>query len=116
MSEKFSPFDTEPKVIYEKHTFKIVVGKASKTNPDEPFCIGLRAGNFARGGYTIFPPEFNLDLLKILLGQDDRNKDEIIIETIAELLGLLEKDSNEVINKQKVTKALRELLNYNENQ
>lgn len=105
MSEKFAPFDEEPKLIYDESTFKLVVGKASKTNPDEDFCIGLRAGDFPKGAYTILPPQFKLVLLKSLLGEKG-SKDEVILQTLAEHSGLINKGEKN----EKVIKALRVVL------
>lgn len=42
------PFKEGYKVIYEKDSFKIVVGKAT-TNPEEKLCIGLNSNGFPRG-------------------------------------------------------------------
>lgn len=36
MSEKYTPFEVEPTLFYEKDTYKIVAGKAY-TNKDENF-------------------------------------------------------------------------------
>lgn len=57
-------------MLYDKDTYKIVAGKAY-TNKDEKFCIGLKSNGFSANSYLIlFPPQFNLELLRILLGQD----------------------------------------------
>ncbi|HDZ5086225.1 TPA: hypothetical protein RTH03_001557 [Campylobacter jejuni] len=50
MSEKYTPFEVESTLLYEKDTFKIVAGKAY-TNKDEKFCIGLKSNGFP----LIFP-------------------------------------------------------------
>ncbi|EAL7804233.1 MULTISPECIES: hypothetical protein [Campylobacter] len=77
MSEKYTPFEVEPTLLYEKDTYKIVAGKAY-TNKDEKFCIGLKSNGFPVNSYLIFPPQLNLDLLKSLLGEDGAKIDEII--------------------------------------
>lgn len=77
MSEKHTPFETEPTLLYEKDTFKIVAGKAY-TNKDEKFCIGLKSNGFPINSYLIFPPQLNLSLLKNLLGEVGANDDEIM--------------------------------------
>lgn len=69
ISEKYTPFELEPILLYDKDTYKIVAGKAC-TNKDEKFCIGLKSNGFSANSYLIFPPQFNLELLRILLGQD----------------------------------------------
>ncbi|EAL2829648.1 hypothetical protein A0Z62_00900 [Campylobacter lari] len=77
MNEKHAPFETEPTLIYEKNTFKIVAGK-TYTNKHEKFCIGLKSNDFPKNSYLIFPPQLSLDLLKNLLSQDGANNSEII--------------------------------------
>ncbi|HEG3306191.1 TPA: hypothetical protein SCZ64_001900 [Campylobacter jejuni] len=77
MSEKYAPFEVEPTLLYEKDTYKIVVGKAY-TNKDEKFCIGLKSNGFPINSYLIFPLQLSSDLLKSLLGQDGAKNDEII--------------------------------------
>ncbi|MFB1639461.1 hypothetical protein ABZN45_02605 [Campylobacter sp. MRC_CM3] len=77
MSEKYTPFETEPTLLYGKDTFKIVAGK-TYTNKDEKFCIGLKSNGFPTNSYLIFPPQFNLNLLQILLGESDSRDDEIM--------------------------------------
>ncbi|AJC90163.1 hypothetical protein CSUB8523_0262 [Campylobacter subantarcticus LMG 24377] len=47
MNEKHTPFETEPTLIYEKNTFKIVARK-TYTNKDEKFCIGLKSNDFPK--------------------------------------------------------------------
>ncbi|HEB7544108.1 TPA: hypothetical protein RZH69_000891 [Campylobacter coli] len=69
ISEKYTPFELESILLYDKDTYKIVAGKAY-TNKDEKFCIGLESNGFPINFYLIFPPQFNLELLRILLGQD----------------------------------------------
>ncbi|HEB9324808.1 TPA: hypothetical protein RZK34_000711 [Campylobacter jejuni] len=69
MSEKYTPFEVKPALLYEKDTYKIVAGKAY-TNKDEKFYIGLKSNGFPINSYLIFPPQLNLDLLKSLLGED----------------------------------------------
>lgn len=68
MSEKYTPFEVESTLLYEKDTYKIVAGKAY-TNKDEKFCIGLKSNGFPINSYLIFPPQLNLDLLKSLWGK-----------------------------------------------
>ncbi|MFQ6342388.1 hypothetical protein [Campylobacter sp. VTCC 70190] len=77
MSEKHTPFEVEPTLLYEKDTYKIVAGKAY-TNKDEKFCIGLKSNGFPTNSYLVFPPQLSLDLLRNLLGQDGAKNDEII--------------------------------------
>lgn len=75
------PFEEGYKVIYEKDSFKIVVGKAT-TNPEEKLCIGLNSNGFPRGdSYVIFPPQLSIKLLTSLLGEEGA-KDKEIIEAI----------------------------------
>ncbi|MBZ7954389.1 hypothetical protein H2278_06005 [Campylobacter sp. W0018] len=77
MSEKYAPFETEPTLLYDKDTFKIVAGKAY-TNKDEKFCIGLNSNGFPTNAYLVFPPQLSLDLLRNLLSQDGAKNDEIM--------------------------------------
>lgn len=77
MSEKYTPFELESILLYEKDTYKIIAGKAY-TNKDEKFCIGLKSNGFPINSYLIFPPQLNLDLLKSLLRQDGAKNDKII--------------------------------------
>ena len=77
MSEKYTPFELESILLYEKDTYKIVAGKAY-TNKDEKFCIGLKSNGFPINSYLIFPRQLNLDLLKSLLRQDGAKNDKII--------------------------------------
>ncbi|EKE1150614.1 hypothetical protein OTG25_000923 [Campylobacter jejuni] len=77
MSEKYTPFEVEPTLLYDKDTYQIVAGKAY-TNKDEKFCIDLKSNGFLINSYLIFPPQLNLDLLKSLLGQDGAKNDKII--------------------------------------
>ncbi|WP_297809717.1 hypothetical protein [uncultured Helicobacter sp.] len=75
-----TPFDGSEKVIYEKDSFKMVVGKAS-TNKEEEFCIGLNSNGFPSNAYVVFPPQLSLDLLRNLLGEEGA-KNEQIMEAI----------------------------------
>lgn len=77
MSEKYTPFELESILLYEKDTYKIVAGKAY-INKDEKFCIGLKSNGFPINSYLIFLPQLNLDLLKSLLRQDGAKNDKII--------------------------------------
>lgn len=77
MSEKYTPFELESILLYEKDTYKIIAEKAY-TNKDEKFCIGLKSNGFPINSYLIFPPQLNLDLLKSLLRQDGAKNDKII--------------------------------------
>lgn len=77
MNEKYAPFELEPTLLYDKDTYKIVVGK-SYANKDENFVIGLKSNGFPTNSYLIFPPQLNLDLLRNLLGRDGANNSEVI--------------------------------------
>ncbi|MBD5165803.1 hypothetical protein [Helicobacter sp.] len=79
------PFEEGYKVIYEKDSFKIVVGKAT-TNPEERLCIGLNSNGFPAQGKAcvIFPPQLSIKLLTSLLGEEGADDKEIMeaIKTI----------------------------------
>ncbi|ARJ57167.1 hypothetical protein [Campylobacter cuniculorum] len=77
MNENYKPFKQEPKIIYERDSFKIVVGQAC-TNEDEKFCIGLRANAFPNKAYVIFMPQLSLNFLKSLLGEEGSDNEELI--------------------------------------
>lgn len=83
--EKMKPFDGKEKIIYEKDSFKMVVGKAS-TNKEEEFCIGLNSNGFPAYGnaYVVFPPQLSLVLLRNLLGEEGA-KNEQIMEAIKQI-------------------------------
>lgn len=84
--EKMKPFDGNEKIIYEKDSFKMVVGKAS-TNKEEEFCIGLNSNGFPAYGnaYVVFPPQLSLVLLRNLLGEEGA-KNEQIMEAIKQIV------------------------------
>lgn len=75
---KYSPFKKKPDTIYEKDSFKIVIGETT-TNPEEKLCIGLNSDGFPAQGqaYVIFPPQLSIKLLISLWGEEGAENERI---------------------------------------